>query len=127
MNILVVEPSRRVREFFQSGLQQATVHTVANGHQAIEVLDTQLIDLCFINPQLPINSGIELLYEKASYQDLRSIPVIILADDIQMYRQHEEILDSLGVVGYVKRTDISRAVLEKSLAKVRELFNAANS
>jgi CheY-like chemotaxis protein len=54
---------------------------VNTAHEAIVEVDNFLPDLLVADFNLPGGNVLELLYEMQSFEDLRKIPVIILADD----------------------------------------------
>ena len=118
MNVLIVDQSKILRSFVASSTN-CRVYEASNGQEAMDRLDEQLIDVCIINPNLPSNSGIELLYEVSSHADLTTTKYVLLADNPSQFQKFESELKELGVVEIIRRSDLSKKTLEQLVARVQ--------
>lgn len=79
MHIVLIEPDRVLAETYRQALQGAS-HSVtmcASAQSAVFAADEQCPDLVIAELQLIGHSGIEFLYEFRSYNDWKSVPVIL--------------------------------------------------
>jgi CheY-like chemotaxis protein len=113
---LVVDDEADLREIFSCwiGREKCRVLTAANGAQALELLQTEKIDVLLSDIRMPVMDGIALL--RTLYERERPVPTVILVSGRGMVGGRE--LYGLGVEGIVekplKRMDLLR-VLENSL------------
>lgn len=81
--ILLVEDDTWLAELYRDILQMqsgCTVLTASTAEDALDVIDeTSGIDLIVLDMFLPVHNGIEFLHEVASYNDINTIPVIVLS------------------------------------------------
>lgn len=81
-HILLVEDDAWLRDLYTAGLgrmAETTVHAAASAEDALEVLDSNSIDLLILDMFLGQFNGIEFLHELKTYSDTRKLPVIILS------------------------------------------------
>jgi len=87
---------------------------VNTAHEAIIEVDHFLPDLLVADFNLPNGNILELLHELQSFEDLRQIPVIILADD-EKIRQPD--LVELNVKKVLQKQKFTPADLGNEVAK----------
>ncbi len=102
--ILLIEPDRVLAETYKKTFESAghNVATASNAQSAITAADTVKPDVVLLELQLINHSGIEFLYEFRSYDDWRSVPVIILSNIplAEFDGSHDLLVKELGVDTY---------------------------
>jgi DNA-binding response OmpR family regulator len=80
MNILLIEPDKKLGGIYQRGLEAAgfSVRWAAHAQDAVHAADDVKPDLIVLELQLASHNGIEFLYEFRSYPEWKEIPVILL-------------------------------------------------
>lgn len=119
--ILLIEDDTWLGELYQEAILQIVntkVLYAKTAEEALSFLDNNKVDLMVLDVFLPGYSGIELLYEISSYNDINSIPVIMLSavhpQDFGMNRQRWQ---QYGVIEYLykpktKPADITAVIKE---------------
>ena len=123
MNILLVEPDRKLAETYEKALElnQHQVKACATAQQAILAADAAKPDVVVLELQLVGHSGVEFLHEFRSYADWQSIPVIILSSvSPQEFRGSEALLKHLGVAAYYYKPRTSLKTLFDSIVEVSQ-------
>lgn len=101
MNILLIEPDKKLGGTYKRALEQAghTVKWAAHGQDAVHAADIARPDLIILELQLTAHNGIEFLYEFRSYSEWQGIEVILLTlvtpDSLQIT---QDIMDQLGII-----------------------------
>lgn len=80
MNILLIEPDKKLGGIYQRGLEAEghNVQWAAHAQDAVHAADDTGPDLIVLELQLAAHNGIEFLYEFRSYPEWQKIPVILL-------------------------------------------------
>lgn len=83
--ILVVEEENKLRGLYQTELQEEGygVVTAADGHEAINKLNNEVVDLVVLDLELPDGNGLDYLQDIMDFN--RNIKVVINTDD-PMYK-----------------------------------------
>lgn len=83
MKILTVDDSRAIRLTIALTLKQAghRVSEAASGREALELLNTERIDLIICDIIMPEMDGVELVRHLKGHPDYRDIPVIMLTTE----------------------------------------------
>ena len=114
MRILIVEDDSDTRKVMRKILQHAAyeVFSAENGLEALEILDTQNIDIILTDLMMPKLSGIELLNQLRTSPRTSKIPVILCSSVSEQSQVVEAI--SLGASEYllkpVKKEDLLKKV-----------------
>lgn len=125
-HILLIEDDAWLAELYQDILQlnpNITVITARDASQALDALsDDAAIDLIVLDLFLPGHSGIEFLHEIASYDDINTIPVIVLSSVFQHdFGMSTQRWKHYGVVEYLYKPKTKPehlvAAVEKQLAE----------
>lgn len=105
-NVLLVDDSSTMRKIIGRSLRQAgidfdNVFEAADGVEALEVLETQAVDLVLSDINMPNMDGIAFLREKSTREGIKNIPVLMIStetgDDIIGEAK------SLGAIGAIKK------------------------
>jgi len=105
-NVLLVDDSSTMRKIIGRSLRQAgiefdNIYEAADGLEALEILETQKVDIVLSDINMPNMDGITFLKEKASRPGMKGIPVLMIStetgDDIIGEAK------SLGAVGAIKK------------------------
>lgn len=103
-NILIVEPDKVLADTYADFLRHNGHDTrvAATAQEAIHAADDLRPDLVLLEVQLVAHSGIEFLYEFRSYEDWRSVPVIILSTvpPSEFRQMSDSLMEQLGVSSY---------------------------
>ena len=122
INILVVDDSAVMRSMIKktihgSGVEVGEIYEAANGQEGLEVLDQNWLDILFIDVNMPVMDGMEMLDHVRKKSETRDIPILIVSTESNQERieiiqkknagfvhkpftpeiLRERILDALGV------------------------------
>ena len=105
-NILVVDDSRTTRTVVEKTLSLAGVpihqlYQAENGKEALEVLDSNWIDLVMADINMPVMDGVELINRMLSRGLLQAIPVVMISNDGSETRIEQ--MRSKGVRAYIRK------------------------
>lgn len=122
INILIVDDSAVMRSMIRktiqnSGVELGHIYEAANGKEGLEVLDQEWLDLVFIDVNMPVMDGMEMLDRVRKNPETCDVPILIVSTEsnnerIQIINRQgagfvhkpftpetlrENILDSLGI------------------------------
>ncbi|MCD6526378.1 MAG: hybrid sensor histidine kinase/response regulator [Desulfuromonas sp.] len=99
--VLVVDDSLSVRKYASLILEANGVEVLlaTNGHEALEVLDEERVDMIFTDLEMPVMHGYELLNEIKRRDNLKMIPTVVITS--RSGAHHQQKAFSLGAVGYL--------------------------
>ena len=105
-NILIVDDSKTIRSVIKKTLDIAGVpvgdlYEAENGKEALDVMNSNLIDLIFADLNMPVMTGIEMIKKMSEDNILDKTPVIIVSTDGSKTRIDE--LLELGVKAYLRK------------------------
>jgi len=105
--ILVIEDDRFLRKACEVGLTKRgfTITTATNGEDGLRCAEAELPDLILLDMRMPRLTGMEALAALKKNEKTRPIPVAILSNSFCDTTIQEA--KSLGVVGYLVKSDIS--------------------
>lgn len=94
LNILVVDDSSVMRKMIirtlnMSGVTVGDVYEAADGKRGLELLDKNWIDLLFIDVNMPIMDGMEMLSRVRNNPETRDLPVLIISTESNQKRIDE--------------------------------------
>jgi two-component system chemotaxis response regulator CheY len=105
-SILIVDDSEIIREVLERTLHMtkisfSNIFKVANGAEALTLLNDQWIDLVFTDIHMPVMGGIELIENMHSSPEYRDIPVVVISTEGSSTRIDQ--LKSLDIKGYLRK------------------------
>jgi len=105
-NILIVDDSTTIRAVIAKTLRIAEIplgelSEAANGQEALEVLKNKWVDLTFLDINMPVMSGVEMIEHLEADGLLSTVPVIVVSTEGSSTRIEE--LSSKGVRAYMKK------------------------
>jgi two-component system, chemotaxis family, chemotaxis protein CheY len=106
LRILIVDDSAIIRAIIKktvsmSGLDVEEIFEGQNGHEALEILRKEWIDVVFCDLNMPEMTGDELVAEMSNDRVLVSIPVVVVSSE-----RNEERIEELrknGIKAYIKK------------------------
>ena len=86
LNVLVVDDSSVMRKMIirtlhMSGVPIGEIYEADNGQSGLELLDQNWIDMLFIDVNMPIMDGMEMLKRVRSRPDTRDLPILIISTE----------------------------------------------
>ena len=85
-NILVVDDSEIIRKIIikavaMTGTKIGKAFEASNGEAAMEILNTNVIDVMFTDLNMPKMSGVDLIERMSEKQLLETLPVVVITAD----------------------------------------------
>lgn len=86
LNVLVVDDSSVMRKMIirtlnMSGVSVGDVYEAEDGRKGLDLLDQNWIDMLFIDVNMPIMDGMEMLNRVRSRPDTKDLPVLIISTE----------------------------------------------
>ena len=105
-NILIVDDSALTRKAIRRiinmiGLDAEQILEAENGSDALQVMNNERIDLVLADLNMPVMSGMEMIYNMRGDEYSRSIPVIIVSTESSTTRIEGLLAD--GAKGYLHK------------------------
>ncbi len=119
-HVLLIEPDYILAGTYADALGHAgySVQVAANAQTAIDAADKTIPDVVVLELQLAEHNGIEFLYEFRSYNEWRSVPVIIHSNLSSADMEPAgELWSQLGIVDYHYKPTSSLKALLSSVQK----------
>jgi len=120
-NILIVDDSLTARTFIArtleiSGVDLQQVYQARNGQEALDLLQREWVDIVFVDINMPVMNGVELVNRMRASEVLKSVPVIVISTDRSAQRMNE--LKAAGVQAYLTKPitpEELKAIVERFL------------
>jgi two-component system chemotaxis response regulator CheY len=105
-NILIVDDSSIVRKVFRktlalSGVPTGEVLEAENGLKGLESIESNWVDLVFLDINMPVMNGVEFIKNLRSNPEHAEIPVVIVSTEGSQTRIQE--LNEYGVKAYLRK------------------------
>ncbi len=105
LRILVVDDSPVMRKMIirtikLAGLEVDSIFEAGNGKEGLEMLDEHWIDILFIDINMPVMDGMEMLEKVRAYPETKDLPVLIISTESNENRI--KIIDEHGA-GFVHK------------------------
>lgn len=114
--IVIVEDSYLIRRSLAAWLaDDFNVYIADNAHLALELIEERRPDYLLLNPLLAGNSGWELLYEIATWPDLRRLRTILLTHETYYLKAYRRSLRELNVHSILAWVHLTPRRLRQSL------------
>ncbi len=106
LNILVVDDSMTMRALIVKTLELAEIpindiHQAANGREGLDILADKWIDIIFLDINMPVMSGIEMVDKMAEDGLMKKTPVVIVSTEGS--KEHILSLKAKGITGYLRK------------------------
>lgn len=94
LNILVVDDSSVMRKMIirtlnMSGVSIGNIYEAGDGQRGLEQLDENWIDLLFIDVNMPVMDGMEMLNRVRNNPETQDLPVLIISTESNQKRIEE--------------------------------------
>jgi two-component system chemotaxis response regulator CheY len=94
LNMLVVDDSATMRAMVKktlamSGLAVGEIHEASNGREGLEVLDREWVDIVFIDINMPVMGGIEMIDALRKIDEHRDLPIVVVSTESSQTRIEE--------------------------------------
>jgi len=105
-NIMIVDDSLTARTFIArtleiSGIELQQVFQARNGQEALDLLQREWVDIVFVDINMPVMNGVELVRQMRASEVLKAVPVIVISTDRSAQRMNE--LKAAGVQAYLTK------------------------
>lgn len=116
VNVMVVDDSLPMRTVIiktikASGFANANFFEAVNGREALDLLQTQWMDLVITDYNMPEMNGMELLQEMKKDDILRAIPVLVVTTEGS--REKVKAFLAQGAADYVKKPFTPETIRQK--------------
>lgn len=106
LNVLVVDDSSTMRTLIIKTLEVAEIpigeiHQAGNGQEGLDILADNWIDLVFLDLNMPVMSGIEMVDKMAEDGLMKTLPVVIISTEGS--KEHILSLKSKGISAYLRK------------------------
>jgi two-component system, chemotaxis family, chemotaxis protein CheY len=115
-DVLVVDDSAAIRKILQRVLRQTgmairNIYEAGDGQEALQVLNSQKINLVLSDINMPKMDGIQLLAAIKAVPEWRGIPVVMVTTEGGEAKVGEAV--RLGAAGYVRKPFTADQIKEK--------------
>ena len=116
-NVLIVDDSLTIRAVLKktlgmTGLELNEVFEAENGKLALEILDSNWIDIVLADINMPVMNGIEMVEKMVESGQINTTPVVVVSTEGSHTRIEE--LISKGVRAFIRKP-ISPEILESTI------------
>ncbi len=106
LRILIVDDSPIIRSVIEKNIKLSEVPVnqclhAGHGQEALDLMDGQWVDLVFVDINMPVMNGVELVERMKADAVMKSIPVIIASTEGSETRI--DALRQLGIAGYLRK------------------------
>ena len=86
LNILIVDDSKVMRTMVLKTLQMSEVqidnkYEASNGKEGLEILSHNWVDLVFVDINMPVMNGEEMIEHMKANEETRDIPIIVISTE----------------------------------------------
>lgn len=86
MKILVVDDSSVMRKMIirtirMCGLDIHTIYEAADGKEGLEILENHSVDIAFVDVNMPVMDGMQMLREIRNHPAIHDLPVMIVSTE----------------------------------------------
>jgi two-component system KDP operon response regulator KdpE len=121
MNILLIEPDKKLGGLYQAALEKAghKVQLLAHAQDAVHAADKRRPDCVILELQLAAHSGVEFLHEFRSYSEWQGIPVVLLTmvppESLQLTK---DMMQTFGIVGFLYKPSVTLKQLVDTVSEI---------
>lgn len=100
LQVLIVDDSAVMRAMILRSLRMAgvsleTAHEAANGREGLDCLNREAVDVAFVDVNMPVMDGAEMIEQMRAQKRLAKLPVVIISTESSEGRLRE--LQRFGV------------------------------
>ena len=93
-NILIADDSGTMRSMVaktlqMSGLPIGRIHEAGNGQEALAIIEREWIDILFVDINMPVMGGIELIDTLRAKRECASLPIVVISTESSQTRIDE--------------------------------------
>jgi two-component system, chemotaxis family, chemotaxis protein CheY len=104
--VLIVDDSPAMRSFVKrvlelSGFEMGACFEAGNGSEALELLQSEWVDVILTDINMPVMNGEEFVQKLSEHESLRTVPVLVISTDRTDDRVRQ--MMAIGAKGYVKK------------------------
>lgn len=127
LRILIVDDSPIIRSVIEKNIRMAELAVdqclhAGNGQEALDQLNGQWIDLAFVDINMPVMNGVELIERMKADPILKTIPVVVASTEGSETRI--DALRDLGIAGYLRKP-FTPEQFKEQITRILELNDAA--
>lgn len=105
-NVLIVDDSSSMRKVIRkvlqiSGFDVGEVFEAGNGKEALEVLNSNWVDLILSDIHMPVMDGYQFLAELRKREEFKDVPVVLVTTEGD--EKKLQMAMSMGAQGYVRK------------------------
>ncbi|MGB9624838.1 MAG: response regulator [Phycisphaerae bacterium] len=94
LNVLIVDDSATMRHMVartlqMSGLALGNVAEATNGREGLDVLEREWIDVLFVDINMPVMGGIEMIDAVRRKPELANLPIVVISTESSQTRIEE--------------------------------------
>ena len=113
--ILVVDDSRIMRNIVKNSFSELKINSqyleAENGKKALQLLETNKVDLVFLDWNMPEMDGLEFLKKVRSMPDYKEMPIIMVTSESAKYNVVEALQN--GATDYIVKPVHQKIFMEK--------------
>jgi len=122
-NILIIDDSPTMRTILVKTLGMAEIeigelYQAGNGREALDIMESEWIDIAFADINMPVMNGIEMVNIMAESGQIKTIPVVVISTEGSKTRL-QGLMDK-GVKGFLRKPispELFKSVVDKVLAE----------
>lgn len=127
LRILIVDDSPIIRSVIEKNIKMAELPVkdclhAGNGQEALEQLGGEWVDLVFVDINMPVMNGVELIERMKADALLKTIPIVVASTEGSETRI--DALRQLGIAGYLRKP-FTPEQFKEQITTVLELNDAA--
>jgi two-component system, chemotaxis family, chemotaxis protein CheY len=127
VNILIVDDSPIIRSVLKKAITMANLpvaelYQAGNGQEALDVIEAEWIDVMFLDINMPVMNGVEVLQNLNENGDINSVKVIVISTEGSSTRIEE--LNKLGIKGFLRKP-FTPEQFQEVFTKATDIQNAA--
>lgn len=94
LNVLIVDDSATMRKIVirtlgMSGLPLGALHEAGNGREGLDVLEREWIDVVFVDINMPVMTGMEMIDAIRAHPTNNKVPVVVVSTESSETRMEE--------------------------------------
>lgn len=126
LKILIVDDETPIREWIEFCIKKKAelyeiVGLASNGMDALEIFQSTMPDIVFIDIKMPVMDGMELMKQIKLLKPTTEVIVLTAYDDFEYARSALK----YGALEYVLKSEINDEIIQKILIKASQILNSS--